>query len=94
MESDTYFDYNQIKLYPLDVDKTVFMIDEPTYYYQVMPFSLKNVGVTYQQLMDRVFTNHISHNLEVYVDYIVVKSPNLKEHIKDLEEIILQVQKI
>ncbi|RDX93056.1 hypothetical protein CR513_24741, partial [Mucuna pruriens] len=48
---------------------------------------LKNAGPTYQRLMDKVFTNHMGRNLEVYVDYMVVKSTSLEEHIKDLEEI-------
>ncbi|RDY08517.1 hypothetical protein CR513_07249, partial [Mucuna pruriens] len=43
--------------------------------------------------MDKVFANHIDRNLEVYVDDMVIKSPNPKEHIKDLEEIFAQVRK-
>ncbi|RDX84446.1 hypothetical protein CR513_34499, partial [Mucuna pruriens] len=68
-----YSGYNQIKIYLLDADKMTFMTDEPTYYYQVIPFSLKNAWATYQRLMDKVFAKHIGHNLEVYVDDMVVK---------------------
>ncbi|RDY10343.1 Retrovirus-related Pol polyprotein from transposon 17.6, partial [Mucuna pruriens] len=69
-------------MYPPDVDKTAFM-----------SFGLKNTGVTYQRLMDKVFTNHISRNLEVYVDNMVIKSTSPIEHIKDLEENFAQVRK-
>ncbi|RDX77018.1 hypothetical protein CR513_42912, partial [Mucuna pruriens] len=84
---DVYFGYNLIKMYPPNANKISFMMNEPTYYYHVMSFDLKNVGAIYQHLMDKVFTNHISCNLEVYVDNIVVKSFAPEEHIKDLEEI-------
>lgn len=57
------------------------------YFYIVMPFALKNAGATYQRLMDRVFQNHISKNLEVYVDDLVVKAEEGKEHIDNLEDI-------
>lgn len=39
-------------------------------------FSLKNVGATYRRLMDTVFTNYIFHNLEVYIDDMMVKRLN------------------
>lgn len=39
----------------LDVCKTTFMLNHGNYYYNVMPFDLKNVGATYQFLMDVIF---------------------------------------
>ncbi|RDX95701.1 hypothetical protein CR513_21726, partial [Mucuna pruriens] len=67
-------------------NKIAFMMNRPTYYYQVMSFDLKNAGATYKRLMDKVFANHISHNLEVFVDDMVMKSNILERHINDLEE--------
>ncbi|RDX75544.1 hypothetical protein CR513_44557, partial [Mucuna pruriens] len=65
---DAYSGYNHIKIYPPNANKTAFMTDDLTYYYQVRSFDLKNAGATYQRLMDKVFANHIDRNLEVYVD--------------------------
>jgi len=39
-----------------------------------MPFGLKNVGATYQHLMDKTFKDFIGKSIEVYVDDMVVKS--------------------
>ncbi|RDX69857.1 hypothetical protein CR513_50973, partial [Mucuna pruriens] len=90
---DAYFGYNQVKMYPSDTNKTAFMTDGLAYYNQVMPFDLKNVGTTYQHLMDKVFANHIVRNLEVYMNNMVVKSLGLEERMKDFEEIFTQVRK-
>ena len=63
------------------------MTDSDNFYYEVMPFGLKNAGATYQRLMDHVFHGMIGRNVEVYVDEIVVKSDSCKQHIADLKEV-------
>jgi len=63
------------------------MTDSDNFYYEVMPFGLKNVGATYQRLMDHLFHDMIGRNVEVYVDDIVVKSDSCKQHIADLKEV-------
>ena len=52
-----------------------------------MQFGLKNVGVTYEWLMDKIFKDLIGRFVEVYVDDIVVKPDSFEQHIKDLEEV-------
>ena len=39
-----------------------------------MSFGLKNVGVTYQRLMTKIFKPLIGPTMEVYIDDIVMKS--------------------
>jgi len=63
------------------------MTDSDNFYYEVMPFGLKNAGATYQRLMDHVFHDMIDRNVEVCVDDIVVKSDSCKQHIADLKEV-------
>ncbi|KAI0529154.1 hypothetical protein KFK09_001701 [Dendrobium nobile] len=51
-----------------------------------MPFGLKNIGATYQRLMNKVFKTLIKHNMEVYIDDMLVKSLKISQHISDLEQ--------
>ncbi|XP_072086991.1 uncharacterized protein [Arachis hypogaea] len=90
---DAYSGYNQILMHPKDQDKTAFITEMGNYCYKVMPFGLKNVGATYQRLMDKVFNKQIGRNLEVYIDDMVIKTKQPKDHGKDIEEIFTQLRK-
>ena len=83
---DAYFDHNQIHMCPDDEDKTTFTVDCGLYCYKVMPFSLINVGATYQWLVNKVFSNVISKTIEVYVDDMLVKSLQKEDHVTNLRE--------
>lgn len=37
---DAYFEYNKVKMDPLDTPKTVFMSNNYNYYYEAMYFNL------------------------------------------------------
>ena len=52
---DAFSGYNQIRMDPNDQEKTSFVTGQGTYYYQVMPFGLKNAGATYQRLVNKMF---------------------------------------
>ena len=43
------------------------------YYYKMMLFDLKNVGTIYQCLVIKIFEQQIDHNMEVYIDDMLVK---------------------
>ena len=51
-----------------------------------MPFGLKNVGVTYQRLVNKMFSKQIGRNMEVYVDDMLIKSKEELTHLDDLRE--------
>ncbi|GJZ30904.1 reverse transcriptase domain-containing protein [Tanacetum coccineum] len=59
-----------------------------------MPFRLKNVGATYQRLVDTIFEGQIGRNLEAYVDDMVIKSKTELDLIKDIEETLLMLKKV
>ena len=51
-----------------DQEKTTFITSQGLYCYKVMHFGLKNVGATYQRLVNKMFNKQIGRNMEVYVD--------------------------
>ncbi|KAM1166366.1 hypothetical protein ACFX2G_026113 [Malus domestica] len=83
---DVYIRYNQILMNSLDQEHTAFTTDRGLYCYKVMPFGLKNVGVTYQRLVNSMFTEQIGKSMKVYVDDMLVKSKHADQHITNLSE--------
>ena len=83
---DAFSGYNQIKMTKEDQEKTTFIMSQGLYCYKIMPFKLKNAGVTYQRLMNKMFSKQIGKNMEVYVDDILVKSKVELAHLNDLNE--------
>ena len=59
---------------PEDEEKIAFITDSGLYCYRIIPFGLKNVETTYQRLMNKIFKDQIGHNMEVYMDDILIKS--------------------
>ena len=59
---------------PEDKEYIAFITNKGIYCYKVMPFSLKNVRATYQQLVNKIFKIQIGQNMKVYVDDMLVKS--------------------
>jgi len=90
---DAYSGYNQIQMYHRDQEKTAFRTNFDNFFYEVMPFGLKNARATYQRLMDHVFHDMFGRNIEVYVDDIVVKSDSCEQHISDLKEVFQALRK-
>ena len=69
-----------------DQEKTVFVTSQGLYCYKVMLFGLKNVGATYQRLVNQMFSRQIGRNMEVYVDDMLMKSRKAELHLDDLRE--------
>ncbi|KAM2114842.1 hypothetical protein ACFX1Q_023335 [Malus domestica] len=83
---DAYSGYNQILMNPPDQKHITFTTNRGLYCYKVMPFGLKNVGATYQRLVNSMFTKQIGKSMEVYVDDMLVKSKHADQHITNLFE--------
>ena len=69
---DAFSRYNQIKLDKADQEK--------------MSFRLKNMGTTYQRLMNKMFAHQIGKSLQVYMDDMLVKSLQEDNHLSNLQE--------
>ena len=69
-----------------DMKKIAFITDRGLYCYRIMPYGFKNVGTTYQLLVNKIFKKQIGRNMEVYMDDMLIKSWASIDHLADLEE--------
>ena len=83
---DGFSGYNQVKMYKDDIPKVSFITDFGVYCYLVMAFGLKNVGATYQRLVNKIFKHIIRKTMEVYVDDMLFKIHERADHIEHLKE--------
>src|SRR4051812_39130430 len=56
---DAYSGYNQIRMKEEDEDRTSFITPYRVFCYRTMPFGLKNVGATYQRMMQACLKEQI-----------------------------------
>ncbi|GJV25649.1 reverse transcriptase domain-containing protein [Tanacetum coccineum] len=90
---DAYKGYHQIRMAREYEEKTSFHTEQGTFCYEKMSFGLKNVGATYQLLMDNMFAGQLGRNIEIYVDDMVIKSKNEERLITDFTEIFDTLRK-
>jgi hypothetical protein len=90
---DAYSGYHQIKMKESDQIATSFVTPYGTYFYVTMPFSLKNVGATYQCTMQKCMADQIRRNIHAYVDNITVMSKKQDDLIADLQETFNNLRK-
>jgi hypothetical protein len=83
---DAYSGYNQIKLKKEDKEKIAFVTPYGVFFYQVMPFGLKNAGATYQRMMQNCLGSQIGRNIQVYIDDVVITTRKEESLISDLKE--------
>lgn len=63
--------------------KTGFTVPKGHYEWNVMPFGLKNAPSAFQRIMDQCFKGMESF-IQVYIDDVLVFSPDLDSHFKHL----------
>ena len=71
---DAFSGYNQIKMEKDDQERISFVTSQGLFCYKIMSFGLKNARVTYQRLMNKMFTHQIRRNVQVYIDDMLVKT--------------------
>jgi len=76
----------------MDMTKTTFTIEWGIYCYTVMPFRLKNVGVTYQRMATALLHDMMHKEVEVYLDDMIVKSKDREGHIANLRKFFERIK--
>jgi hypothetical protein len=83
---DMFSGYHQIRVRKEDEEKTSFITPFGIFCFVRMPEGLKNAGCTFLRMIAIVLHPQIWRNILAYVDDIVVKSVQKRDHISDLAE--------
>ena len=84
---DAFSGYHQIPMYLSNAEKTSFITPHGLFFYNVMPFELKNVGATYQRLVTKMFRPLLGKTKELYIDDILIKSKEWSDHVNHLQQV-------
>jgi len=80
--------YEQIRVEPVDVWKTLFATPDGTMVSLVMQIGDCNAPATYQSLMNHIFSDYIGVFMDVYLDDIVIYSDTSGEHVMHVRKVI------
>ena len=89
---DGFLRYNQIKMAPKDMTKTIFTTKWGIYCYMVMPFGLKNANTTYQRMAMALLHDMMHNEVEVYVDDMIMKSKDRENYTTNLRKFFERIK--
>nr|XP_016474196.1 PREDICTED: RNA-directed DNA polymerase homolog [Nicotiana tabacum] len=84
--------YWRVRITEGDEHKTACVTRYRLYDFLVMPFGLTNAPATFCTLMNQVFREYIDEFGVVYLDYIVVYSQTLEEHLVHLRKVLTRLR--
>jgi hypothetical protein len=79
--------YEQVRLKPEDVPKTVFATIFGTFVSHTMQIGDCNAPATFQRLMTTIFQPYIGRSMHVYLDDLFIFSNTIEEHERHLHEV-------
>ena len=85
--------YWQIPIHPGSRHLTAFSTpDGSQYEFKVMPFGLKNAPATFQKLMTEVLSGELHKFAKVYLDDVIIYSPDHETHVEHLRRVLERLQ--
>ncbi|XP_029920671.1 uncharacterized protein LOC115368614 [Myripristis murdjan] len=79
--------YWQVEMDPQDREKTAFTTPLGLFEFERMPFGLCNAPATFQRLMQQCLNGQLSESVLVYLDDIIIYSPDFSSHLQHLDEV-------
>ena len=80
--------YHQVAMDPRDKEKTSLICHMGSFCFRTMPMGLVNAGATFQRLMDIVMSGLLFDKCLVYLDDIIVFSPDYDMQLDNLEAVL------
>ncbi len=84
---DLYWGFYQVRVRDEDTHKLAFTTDEGRFEYTHLPMGLKTAPAVFQRLMNYTFTDYLKKFVLVYMDDLIIYSPNAQKHFEDVEKI-------
>ena len=85
--------YYQIKLDEDSKQFTAFSTLNQHYQFKRLAFGLKNSGIAFQKAMQHILAPLLSHNVIVYIDDILISSPDFDHHINLVQRVLCTLAK-
>lgn len=80
--------FHQILMHEKDRQKTAFSVNNGKYEFCRLPFGLRNAPSIFQRTIDDILREWIGKCCYVYIDDIIIYSPDVESHLRDIETII------
>lgn len=84
--------YWEVEVAQEDKEKTAFTMPLRLYEFERMPFGLCNAPATFQRLMQRCLGEQVHDHLLIYLDDVIVYSPDFESHLRHLEQVFQRLQ--
>lgn len=91
MDMDSGF--HQVRVAPEDQHKTAFRCYLGQFEFKVMPFGLKGAPGTFQTIMNDILMEHVNVRCAIYLDDVLVYSPTLEDHVRDVDLVLGALRK-
>ncbi len=85
--------YWQVQVEEGDREKTAFTTPFGLFEWDRMPFGLCNAPATFQRLMQRCLGSQLVDTTLVYLDDVIVYSPDFESHLQHLEQVFRAMEK-
>jgi len=85
--------YWQVEMDGASRQYTAFSSPIGLFEFNVMPFGLKNSPMTFQRLMEEVVRGYIGDFVEVYLDDIIIHSPDFQTHLGHISRVLQRLKR-
>ena len=80
--------YHQLRIKDEDIQKTAFRTRYGHYEFLVMPFGVTNAPSVFMSLMNNIFHSVLDQYVVIFIDNILVYSPDEAKHEEHLREVL------